>query len=121
MLNKPGQADKRLVKRVSVAKDTEDIWNVLERQTEQTNPMSTIFLWQKHAARKSILSCVGTARIFLMEGGGRKDIYDDLVVGIPKEGGLTIKYWRRASRRSRRMYDPPVRWAACCKKTVSGP
>ena len=32
---------------------------ILERQTEQTKPMSTMFLWQKHAARKSILSCVG--------------------------------------------------------------
>lgn len=37
--------------------------------------MSTIFLWQKQAARKSILSCVGTDMSWRMPGGGRKDIY----------------------------------------------
>lgn len=35
--------------------------NILDKQTEHTKPMSTMFLWQKQAARKSILSCVGTA------------------------------------------------------------
>ena len=48
--------------------------NALERQTEQTKPMSTMFLWQKHAARKSILSCVGTASTARTAGGGRNDI-----------------------------------------------
>lgn len=49
-------------------------WQKIDRQTEQTKPISTIVLWQKHAARKSILSCVGTARIFRIEGGERNDI-----------------------------------------------
>lgn len=48
--------------------------NSLDRQTEQTKPMSTMFLWQKQAARKSIRSWVGTARTLRMEGGERKVI-----------------------------------------------
>lgn len=49
----------------------------LERHTEQTKPMSTMCLWQKQAARKSILSCVGTERTVRMAGGGRNDIYTE--------------------------------------------
>ena len=50
--------------------------NALDKQTEQTNPTSTTFLWQKQAARKSILSCVGTDITLRIEGGGRCDIFD---------------------------------------------
>jgi len=78
----------------------------LDRQTEHTNPISTIFLWQKHAARKSTCSCVGTESVLRIDGGGRKDI---------------IRYCSNASRLSRKMYDPPVRCAACCRNTVLGP
>ena len=48
----------------------------LDKQTEQTNPTSTTFLWQKQAARKSILSCVGTDITLRIEGGERCDIFD---------------------------------------------
>jgi hypothetical protein len=70
----------------------------MDKHTEQTNPMSTMFLWQKQAARKSTLSWRGTAMICRMEGGGRNDI---------------VRYCKKASRRSRYIYDPPVRCAAC--------
>lgn len=38
-----------------------------------------MFLWQKQAARKSILSWVGTDRVCRIERGGRNDIYNDTV------------------------------------------
>lgn len=52
------------------------LFYALDKQTEQTNPTSTTFLWQKQAARKSILSCVGTDITLRIEGGGRCDIFD---------------------------------------------
>ena len=49
-------------------------WQKMERQMEQTKPMSTMVLWQKQLARRSILSCVGTERMRRIEGDGRNDI-----------------------------------------------
>jgi hypothetical protein len=49
--------------------------DVLDRQTEHTQPTSTTRRWQKHEARRSTEVCVGTARIVLSEGAGRNDIY----------------------------------------------
>jgi hypothetical protein len=50
-------------------------WQKMDKQTEQTKPISMIFLWQKQAARKSTLSRVGRARMVRMAGGGRKAIW----------------------------------------------
>lgn len=72
----------------------------LDRHTEQTNPISTIRLWQKHAALKSTRSCVGTAMSCLMAGGGRKDILHRAMrerLYATKSGGRTIMYCRSAS------------------------
>ena len=49
--------------------------SLLDRQTEQTKPISTIRLWQKQAARKSTLSWVGTEMSWRMAGGGKNDIF----------------------------------------------
>lgn len=49
--------------------------DLLDRQTEQMKPISTIVLWQKHAARKSTLSSVGTAINWRTAGGERKQIW----------------------------------------------
>jgi len=78
----------------------------MERHTEQTKPTSTIALWQKHAARKSTFSCVGTASVPRSEAGERK---------------LMVRNCNSASRRSRYRYEPPVKWEACCRNTASGP
>ena len=48
--------------------------DLLDKQTEQMNAMSTMFLWQKQAARKSILSCVGTDISCRRPGGAKNDI-----------------------------------------------
>ena len=50
----------------------------LDKHTEHTNPTSTIFLWQKQAARKSTLSWVGTEMSCLIAGGGKNDIYKNV-------------------------------------------
>jgi len=46
----------------------------IERHIEQIKPTSMIFLWQKHAARKSTLSSVGTAIRRRKPEGGRKQV-----------------------------------------------
>jgi len=46
----------------------------IDRQTEQTKPMSTTFLWQKHAARKSTWLLLGTVMIERRDAEERKDI-----------------------------------------------
>lgn len=48
---------------------------LLERHVEQIKPTSMILLWQKHAARKSTLSSVGTAIRRRKPAGGRKQVY----------------------------------------------
>ena len=48
--------------------------SLLDKHTEHTNPISTILLWQKQAARKSTLSWVGTEISCRIAGGGKNDI-----------------------------------------------
>ena len=73
--------------------------NSLDKHTEQTNPISTILLWQKQAALKSTLSCVGTAISCRMAGVGRNDIWGPRSASnqIAKSGRLTIMYCNNAS------------------------
>lgn len=61
----------------------------LDKHTEQTKPTSTMRLWQKHAARKSTLSCVGTDSSCRMPGGGRKDIY------VVRYANVVVRLFRR--------------------------
>lgn len=99
------------------------VWssNLLERQTEQTKPISTMILWQKHAARKSTLSSVGTAMIRRRVGGERKQVCTRVSYVLLEKRERTIRYCKSDSRCSMERYEPPVRWAACCRNTVSGP
>lgn len=62
----------------------------LDKHTEQTKPISTMRLWQKHAARKSTLSCVGTDNSWRMPGGGRKDIC------VARHASVVVRLSRRA-------------------------
>lgn len=56
-------------------KEKQDEEGLLERQTEQTYPTSTMFLWQKQAARKSTDSCEGRRRSLRRGRAGRKVIF----------------------------------------------
>ena len=69
---------------------------LLERHIEQIKPTSMIFLWQKHVARKSTLSSVGTAIKRRKPGGGRKAVYI-IVSGGPS--GCSANDLRRGTER----------------------
>jgi putative alpha-1,2-mannosidase len=53
--------------------------------------MSMISLWQKQAARKSILSCVGTESTFRIDGGGRWDICRRVCISIVSKDKQEVK------------------------------
>ena len=82
---------------------------LLERHIEQINPTSMIFLWQKHAARKSTLSSVGTAIRRREPEGGRKQVCKVVREGPSECNGNNLRIgtarepdefeWRDTSRR----------------------
>ncbi len=99
--------------------------DVLDKHTEHTNPMSTIVLWQKQAARKSTLSCVGTTSRRLIEGGERK-----VICGIRRLIGnkqILSFFFLLANAEARRLVDRDrykhrqSNARPCCRKTASGP
>jgi hypothetical protein len=78
--------------------------DLLLKQTLHTNPTSTTFLWQKHAALKSTPPALGMTSTLLAVASGKNPI---------------IKYCRIPSGLSGFMYTPPVASEACCSSTVS--
>lgn len=64
---------------------------LLDRHIEQIKPTSMIFLWQKHAARKSTLSSVGTAIRRRKPEGGRKQVYRIVREGPSECNGENVR------------------------------
>lgn len=74
----------------------------LDRQTEQTKPMSIILRWQKQAALRSTCSCTGKLMCLRVARPGKKEVWKSMLsvasVSFTTTGKMsrehTIKYCR---------------------------
>jgi len=75
-----------------------------DKQIEQTNPVSSGCLWQKHEVRKSTPLWFGSWR-------SARERWSDI--------DIVSKFCRQMRNASGLKYEPPVICAACCRKAES--